>query len=102
MIIFFTFIFAFGIPLQAIINPNITAFSVETLLQILNDAYWPVYGEMKVLEKLNLNKCSEDYSWRECFSDVTNISKTSSIFLLMVYMIIASVLLLNLLIAMFR
>jgi hypothetical protein len=91
---------AFGIPLQAITYPDKTSFSIETIDQILNNAYWPIYGEMKVLENLGLNNCNKTFY--ECFSDVKNVSKISCSILLMVYMVIANVLLLNLLIAMFR
>ena len=100
MVIILAFTLAFGIPLQAIIRPEQSSFSFETLIDIFNNAYWPIYGEMKVLEDIVLQNCSDSNSTTGCLSET--ISKFSSYALLMIYIIIASVLLLNLLIAMFR
>ena len=100
LIIIVTFIFAFGIPLQAIIRPNDTSFSFDSLIQIFNNAYWPIYGQINLLEDLKFGNCSIEKSIIECSSE--KASKIFSYGLLMIYMIIASVLLLNLLIAMFR
>ena len=59
-------------------------------------AYWPIYGEMGILEVLKSDEC-EDREF--CLDPMT---KAASFVLLMVYMVIANVLLINLLIAMFR
>lgn len=60
---------------------------------MINKAYWPIYGEMKILDELT----------EEDEDNVPDpIGKYYSFIALMIYMIIANVLLLNLLIAMFR
>lgn len=96
MIILITFIFGFGISLQAIMSPN-NEFSIQTLLEIFNMAYWPIYGELALLGTLNDDACKNG-----TLSDCANRSSViTSYFILMIYMIIANVLLLNILIAMF-
>lgn len=68
-------------------------FDFELIIRMINKAYWPIYGEMKILEELTDNECTE------C-PDI--FGKYYSFIALMMYMIIANVLLINLLIAMFR
>lgn len=79
--------------MQAIINPNAEP-SFKVFLSIMNIAYWAVYGDIKVLD--SLNDCVSSGQCEELASMVF------AYFLLMVYMVISSVLLINLLIAMFR
>ena len=95
MIIICTFTFSFGIVLQAIMSPKVSSLSTKTIIGILNSVYWPLYGEMNILESIESTNCTDD-------DGLCQVSKASSYILLMIYMIIASVLLLNLLIAMFR
>lgn len=90
------FVCTFGVTTQATLYPG-NELNLSLLRSVLNKAYWPIYGEMKILEEIE-----------ECPSDDQNVScpETSGIAFsyvaLMVYMIIANVLLINLLIAMFR
>ena len=52
MIIIATFVLAFGVSLQAIIFPS-NQFSSRILIDILNIAYWPIYGEISILSAIN-------------------------------------------------
>ena len=88
-----TFLIAFGISLQAILTHGESSSNI--LLDILDIAYWPIYGEIKVLETIQNDTCVGD----DCLD---SLSYGFSYMLVMVYMFISSVLLLNLLIAMFR
>ena len=98
-IIILTFMISFGISLQAILFPK-DSFSWSIFREILNIAYWPIYGEISILERINNETCFESGSIEPpCLDD---LSFFSSYTLLMIYMIFASVLLINLLIAMFR
>ena len=64
-------------------------------------AYWPIYGEMGILETIKKEPCVEGATdnQEKCLDSTIQVS---SFVLLMVYMVIANVLLINLLIAMFR
>ena len=88
------FLVAFGISLQAILSPQGVS-SSNIFLDILDIAYWPIYGEIKVLEMIQNDTCVGS----ECLD---SLSYGFSYMLVMVYMFMSSVLLLNLLIAMFR
>jgi hypothetical protein len=65
-------------------------------MAIFNMAYWPIYGEMTILDVINKDSCEDGEG---CLDLAT---QDSSYLLLMIYMVIANVLLINLLIAMFR
>ncbi len=69
------------------------------LKNILNKAYWPIYGEMKLLEELAVDEETCLASERGCPDQAGSVFSFVS---LMIYMIVANVLLINLLIAMFR
>lgn len=74
-------------------------FDLELIKSLINKAYWPIYGDMKILEEISEpdDSCiDEDYSCTE------STGKSFSYVALMIYMVIANVLLINLLIAMFR
>ncbi len=73
--------------------------SLDLIRKILNKAYWPIYGEMKILDEIEAKsgECSE--SEDGCPDP---IGSSFSFLALMAYMIVANVLLINLLIAMFR
>lgn len=89
------FVFAFGVTTQATLYPN-TPLSFGLIRDIINKAYWPIFGEMKIYdEELGLEAvCFED----ECPEES---GKTFTLIALMIYMIAGNVLLINLLIAMF-
>ena len=91
------FFFAFGITTQATMYPNNNAFSYELVKSIINKAYWPIYGEMKIFDEFNNENCDQT---EEGCPDIFGVE--FSYFALMAYMMIANVLLVNLLIAMFR
>jgi hypothetical protein len=91
---------AFGVVFQGVIEPE--NFEIRSILiylrDVINVAYWPIYGELSILQDLNN---------RTCFTNVdpSCIDHLSYIFLyvlLMFYMIIGHILLLNLIIAIFR
>ena len=87
---------AFGICLES----NLThgeSFK-EKANAVLNSAYWPLFGEIEdVLDKLD-EKCTSTEE-NKCLSSFTYVT---SYVLLMIYMVIGSILLINLLIAIFR
>jgi hypothetical protein len=91
------FVCAFGITTQATLYPN-SKFTFSLIKNIINKAYWPIYGEMKIFD--------EDLENDDCKSSEQgcpeNAGVVFSYILLMFYMLIANVLLINLLIAMFR
>ena len=97
MIIIGTFVLAFGVALQAIIFPG-AEFSPKILLDILHAAYWPIFGDLGILEEIK-KECKQGNDESPCLD---SLAYTLTFFLLMLYMIIANVLLINLLIAMFR
>jgi hypothetical protein len=99
LIIIATFVLAFGVSLQAILSPR-NKFSPLIFIEILNIAYWPIYGEIRILNSINNETCLESGSTEPPCLD--HLTFAASFILLMVYMVIASVLLINLLIAMFR
>ena len=69
------------------------------LKEILDKAYWPIFGEMKVYDKeLDDDVCDAE-NQEGC---PTESGVIFTYVTLMVYMIAANVLLINLLIAMFR
>jgi transient receptor potential cation channel subfamily M protein 3 len=89
------FVSAFGVTTQATLYPG-NELSFDLLRSILDKAYWPIYGEMKLLDEIE--NCPNENN-KDC-PDTTGIA--FSFIALMVYMVIANVLLINLLIAMFR
>ena len=104
LVILSAFVIAFGVALQAILAPA-ESFTPKIIIEILKISYWPIYGEISILDKVHNEECfneKDDTSNRydqSCFDLPTHIS---SYILLMIYVTIASVLLLNLLIAIFR
>jgi hypothetical protein len=73
--------------------------SMGLFKKIINKAYWPIYGEMKLLEELEVDEevCSASEDGCPDY-----VGSAYSFLALMVYMVVANVLLINLLIAMFR
>ena len=83
--------------LKATLYPG-NKIDISLVKSIIDKAYWPIYGEMKILDELNpdYDTCSKDGSCPQ------KSGVALGYIYLMVYMIIANVLLINLLIAMFR
>lgn len=66
--------------------------------KLIDKAYWPIFGELGILDELSLDDC-------EPSETVTCPEKSGVVYsyiVLMLYIIIANVVLINLLIAMFR
>jgi hypothetical protein len=91
------FVCAFGVTTQATLYPG-NSLGYDLFTSLINKAYWPIYGEMKILD--------DDIEGSACKDDPSKCPRQSGVvysyIALMFYMIIANVLLLNLLIAMFR
>ncbi|CAF4236589.1 unnamed protein product, partial [Rotaria sp. Silwood2] len=83
--VFFVFIMAFGIPFYGLVH-GVKEFSWHMLREIGSIAYWQIFGELKALETVENNYEATGYA--------------ASI-LLAAYMFILTILLVNLLIAMF-
>lgn len=91
------FICAFGVTTQATLYPGRNKLDFDLIKAILDRAYWPIYGEMKILDEID--RCEVSSSSDESCPTTSGIA--FSFIALMVYMVIANVLLINLLIAMF-
>ena len=93
------FVCAFGVTTQAVLYSG-NKFNLALFINVIHKAYWSVYGEIKLLDedikidstdcKLNNTNCPD------------SVGVVFTFFALMIYMVIANVLLINLLIAMFR
>ena len=77
------FLVAFGISLQAILSPQ-GASNSNVFLDILDIAYWPIYGEIKVLETIQNDTCVGN-------EGLDSLSYGFSYMLVMVYMFMSSV-----------
>ena len=88
---------AFGVALQASIFPG-ADFTPKIFLDIFHAAYWPIFGDLGILEDIK-KECKEGDIEAPCLDSFTY---TITFILLLIYMVIANVLLINLLIAMFR
>ena len=72
--------------------------NLELIINLINKAYWPIYGEMQILEEI----MGRDECLKEQRDDCPTQSGTYYSYIALVgYMVIANVLLINLLIAMF-
>lgn len=73
-------------------------FGFDLLKSLINKAYWPIYGEIFIMSEINWEtNCTE--GTENC---PTKSGSYYSFVFLIIYMIIANVLLLNILIAIFR
>ena len=83
--------------IKATLQPK-NQLNIVLLKNIVDKAYWPIYGDMRVLEEVNnpSENCSTEGTCPE------PIAIFFTYIALMIYMVLANVLLLNLLIAMFR
>ncbi len=92
-----TFLIGFGVALQALLKPR-DYFSFSLLFgipaEILNIAYWPVYGEIKILDDLTKSI--------NAFDGVSVFRYYISYFILIFYVALDSILLMNILIAIFK
>ena len=70
---------------------------MKLVKNILNKAYWNVYGNMKILD--DFNQCDYDENDPHKCAEQSGIA--FSFIALMIYLVIVNVLLINLLIAMF-
>jgi len=104
MLMLTVFILAFGVPSYSLIY-GVQNFSWHIPRAILNLAYWQIFGELTILDDieslfLSLPEFLLKYSLH--FLENYELSGYVVFILLIAYMTVASVLLINLLIAMFR
>lgn len=100
MVLIAIFVCCFGVVTHSALYP-VSNFDMNLLRSLFSKAYWPIYGTIKILDdfdKLYNSKCSSDLT-NDCPEES---GVMFSYVILMIYMVIANVLLLNLLIAMFR
>lgn len=98
LFIIMVFIIAFGVTMHASMYQQ-ESLSFVLVRKIFDAGYWPINGELKILEDIERQSCDKDDS--ECV--MPNASGSAfSYFALIIYVIISNILLLNLLIAMFR
>ncbi len=92
-LIFLVFILAFGFSIESMLISSDE--NQSSLINLINFVYWPIYGEIRILDQLD--KCFENPV------NCSNLRESYAVLVLMIiYMVIASVMLLNLVIAMFR
>lgn len=89
-LILLIFLIGFGVALQALLQPR-ENFTFSLFLEILDIAYWPLYGEIKILDDLK-EKIS-------IFHGLPVLRYVSSYFILIIYVALVSILLMNILIA---
>jgi hypothetical protein len=90
------FVGAYGVTTHSTLYPG-HAFNFELFRNIINKAYWSIYGDLRILNELGYDPTCVNRT------DCPQYSGTIfTFFALMVYCVIANVLLINLLIAMFR
>jgi hypothetical protein len=76
---------------------------MELLKKLVDKAYWPIFGELRILDEINSEECAVQEPGQEPDEDCPSTSGiVYSYMFLIAYIIIANVLLINLLIAMFR
>lgn len=94
--ILFIFFCLFCVTTQATLYPG-NRLDFSLLRSLVDKAYWPIYGEMKILDEINDSEmaCSKGEPCAEPSGVIF------SYVMLMMYMVGVNVLLLNLLIAMF-
>ncbi|CAF1009735.1 unnamed protein product, partial [Brachionus calyciflorus] len=90
------FVCAFGITTEAALYPS-SNFDLNLFRRILTKGYWPVYGTIKILE--DFDRFSANCTGRLDCPEPHGL--VYSYIVLMIYMVVANVLLVNLLIAMF-
>jgi hypothetical protein len=95
MVIFVT---AFGITTEAVLSKKPSSLNFNLFRRIVNHAYWPIFGDIGLLESFN----DESFECEDENDCPDTIDASYSFVMLMIYMIIANVLLVNVLIAMFR
>ncbi|RNA22704.1 transient receptor potential cation channel trpm isoform X4 [Brachionus plicatilis] len=90
------FVCAFGITTEASLYPS-SKFDLNLIRRILTKGYWPIYGTIKILEDFDkfFSNCTQQSDCPDPHGMVY------SYLALIVYMVLANVLLVNLLIAMF-
>lgn len=103
MLIITVFILAFGVPTYSLLH-DVQKFSWHIPRQIINLAYWEIFGELDTVDDVKSSFHPKGDIHENLFLLVENyeIHGYVMFFLLVAYTIIASVLLINLLIAMFR
>jgi transient receptor potential cation channel subfamily M protein 1 len=90
MVVITIFICSFGIAIQATLHPN-NEFSLSLIKNIIEKSYWPIYGEIKLLDEIN-EPNETCFNEKRCHDP---IGATFSYLALMIYMILANVLLLE-------
>ena len=106
ILILSVFLFAFGIPAYSLIY-GVEEFSWHLPRIILNTAYWQIFGELQILDEIE-SIYSIVFQERERndqnYFRIENYDTSGYVvfILLIIYMTMSSVLLINLLIAMFR
>ncbi len=92
-----TFLIGFGVALQALLKPrDYFSFSLllEIPIEILNITYWPIYGEIKILDDLTTGI--------DRYDGLLVSRYIVSLFILIIYVALAGILLMNILIAIFK
>lgn len=89
------FICAYGVTTQSTLYPG-NKLNLQLIRNVINKAYWTIYGDLRILNEISTDSCVGK----------VDCPKYSGIlftyFALIIYVIVANVLLINLLIAIFR
>ncbi|XP_052238328.1 transient receptor potential cation channel subfamily M member 1-like isoform X3 [Dreissena polymorpha] len=103
LVIMAVFFFSYAISSYAVLYPD-SPFTWETVKQILRRPYWHLYGELFLEETEGLTDCTHDSvlwtngTYPRCPSETGKIVVP---IMMAIYLLVANILLLNLLIAMF-
>ena len=93
------FIIAYGVITHAVLYPG-HAFDFELFRNVLNKGFWSIFGDFRILNELITDPGC--YVRNDCQNYPHNSGTYFTLFTLMAYCVVANVLLINLLIAMFR
>lgn len=103
IMIILIFLFSFGIFVQVNLHPDENLNGFQMLQRMIHLAFWPIFGEIKPLDDVKLiAKCNRSSNADHEDDCLPSSGAVVSYVALMLYMIIANVLLVNLLIAMFK
>ena len=98
MCIMAVFVVAYGVTTEATMNKT-SKLDFNLFRQIIRKSYWPIFGTIDVLDDFSKVSFECDDESDDC-SEIVGFIYTYV--LLMIYVLVANVLLINLLIAMFR
>ena len=99
MLIMIVFIISYGVITQASLHPG-QPFNFELLRNVINKGYWSIFGDFRLSNEFILDPACKIRD--DCDLYPQHSGTYFTFFTFMIYCIVANVLLINLLIAVFR